>query len=417
MNLNTHLSSSFEKKINALEILTDMMNMSKKNSESIFDLMNDLLLIVDDSGEIYRINKEVLNLLKKPYDEIINTNLNILFDQEDFEKLIKFITHSNLFPHHNSLVIPVKEQWTNNKNRIFNNYQWRTNKLNTPTSKQLNLFILSGRFVGDLLWSNHQLESLNNDLENKIEERTAELKLAHQRMIKLSHYTGMAEVASNILHNLGNAVTSAFGNLQIFKRKINKDNQLSPESKEEYDKIVTKLLKQVENMTKVIKTQEKYVIKNVYKEKLTLSQVLKDSLQILKETFREENITINFTHKDEIVIDSSPPKLNNIFMLIFANAIMALKNSKNKQIDIAVHKNIVCIKDNGIGIKEEDIQKIFNHGFTTWENHDGHGLHTAINLIKELGGSIVASSPGINMGAEFILTFSEKGEYNYDASK
>ncbi len=64
---------------------------------------------------------------------------------------------------------------------------------------------------------------------------------------------------------------------------------------------------------------------------------------------------------------------------------------------------VVEIQDNGVGIPKENLEKIFNYGFTTRKKGHGFGLHSSANMIKELGGAIRVRSDGEGQGAIFYV--------------
>jgi signal transduction histidine kinase len=65
---------------------------------------------------------------------------------------------------------------------------------------------------------------------------------------------------------------------------------------------------------------------------------------------------------------------------------------------------IVAVIDTGIGIPPENLERIFNHGFTTRTDGHGFGLHSSALAARELGGSLYATSAGTGEGATFTLT-------------
>jgi signal transduction histidine kinase len=73
-------------------------------------------------------------------------------------------------------------------------------------------------------------------------------------------------------------------------------------------------------------------------------------------------------------------------------------------------KLVIAIKDNGVGIAPENINQIFNYGFTTRKAGHGFGLHSCATTAKALGGRLIATSDGVNQGARFTLELPLNGD-------
>jgi two-component system NtrC family sensor kinase len=87
---------------------------------------------------------------------------------------------------------------------------------------------------------------------------------------------------------------------------------------------------------------------------------------------------------------------------------LATSDQKNRLINARIFKTNdgyfhVEVSDNGAGISEENITRIFNYGFTTKKNGHGFGLHSGALNAKEMGGSINVYSEGPGKGATFTL--------------
>ncbi|MEK7781776.1 MAG: ATP-binding protein, partial [Verrucomicrobiota bacterium] len=63
----------------------------------------------------------------------------------------------------------------------------------------------------------------------------------------------------------------------------------------------------------------------------------------------------------------------------------------------------ITVTDNGVGIPEENLTRIFSHGFTTKKNVHGFGLHSGALAAQEMGGALRVASPGPGHGAVFTL--------------
>jgi signal transduction histidine kinase len=69
----------------------------------------------------------------------------------------------------------------------------------------------------------------------------------------------------------------------------------------------------------------------------------------------------------------------------------------------APHRVRLIVQDNGVGIPPENIPKLFNHGFTTRTNGHGFGLHSSLNVAREMKATLTAHSEGLGTGATFTL--------------
>ena len=104
----------------------------------------------------------------------------------------------------------------------------------------------------------------------------------------------------------------------------------------------------------------------------------------------------------------------HIIINLLKNAGEALETitNRNRQLVIetrqAGSRVELLIRDNGSGIKREDLKQMFTYGFTTKETGHGFGLHFCWRAMKEMGGTITVHSEGEDRGAEFRLTFPAK---------
>jgi C4-dicarboxylate-specific signal transduction histidine kinase len=103
-------------------------------------------------------------------------------------------------------------------------------------------------------------------------------------------------------------------------------------------------------------------------------------------------------------------KILQILTNLISNAIYALSTSNQEEKILAINvkesgeeKIRVEVCDNGVGIAQENLTRIFEHGFTTKKKGHGFGLHSTALSINELNGSIVAHSDGPDKGASFII--------------
>lgn len=297
--------------------------------------------------------------------------------------------------------------------------------------------------------SNRYLTGIVIDISEQ-KQREAELEKTHQQLLSLSRQAGMAEVATSILHNIGNILNSTNVSIDILKENISQpfitkffkiitmlkthqDNlnaylthdekgQLIPSYLIELGDLIEKEFKQntieIHNInTNLIYIKEIVAMQKVISgtsgivEKIFVPDVVETALQMDKEALKRGNIKISKTFAKVPYIQSDKSKILQIMLNLVRNAKDALMNCTldiSKDLNIIIenksNKIQILVMDNGIGITPEHNKFIFTFGFTTKKDGHGFGLHSSALLAKEIGGSLQATSAGHNKGATFTLT-------------
>jgi len=272
----------------------------------------------------------------------------------------------------------------------------------------------------------------------------------HSEVIKMSKKVALSEIATNILHNVGNVLNSlnvsafsleeniknsAVGDLNLLYELFdeNKNNlseylqidekgkNILPYLKElshdlKLDKKIQLselqlLIERVDHIKSIIKIQSGYVDKNLSsKEIIKIKNIINPSISILQASLDNHSIKVEkeFADLEELLLDKG--QLMQVFVNLISNAKYAmLENSNGKDriltIKTEVIKDILNIsfKDTGCGILNENFIKIFEHGYTTKADGNGFGLHSVGNIINSMGGQVSVKSDGINKGSEFIV--------------
>ena len=277
----------------------------------------------------------------------------------------------------------------------------------------------------------------------------AELAEAQQRLIELSRQAGMAEVATGVLHNVGNVLNSVNVSATIAAGKIGElrlDNLnaavgllsehptdlgefLSRDSKGvRVIPYLAKLGKQLErdrdislleleqlrdhvgHIKEIVATQQNFAKVCGLVEKTSLAGVMEDVLRIVAPTLERHKIRLerDFEALPEIEVDRH--QILQILLNLLRNAKESVKERGDgpRLIRLGIHRQgddrvRIEVRDSGIGLDPQQLTRIFAHGFTTKRNGHGFGLHSGALAAKQLGGSLWAESDGPGLGASFIL--------------
>ncbi|HHY85637.1 MAG TPA: PAS domain S-box protein [Verrucomicrobia bacterium] len=297
-----------------------------------------------------------------------------------------------------------------------------------------------------------------------LKEAEARLEEAHQRLIETSRLAGMAEVATDVLHNVGNVLNSVNVSCSITIERIKaskmaslgKVSALLNEHRDRLGEFFTAdprgpqiieylaalasnlvedqtalvgelehLLKHIDHIKQIVAMQQSYAKVAGVKETIAPAQLVEDALQIKAAALKRHDITVVRETEDTPLITTEKHKVLQILVNLIRNAKYALdeSNRRDKMLRLKVGTDgNGCVKidviDNGIGIPKENLTRIFAHGFTTRRDGHGFGLHSSALAVRELGGTLVAHSDGPGLGARFTLLLPcESRAHNLSATR
>jgi PAS domain S-box-containing protein len=282
-----------------------------------------------------------------------------------------------------------------------------------------------------------------------IKEGEARLEAAHKELLQASRRAGMAEVASSVLHNVGNVLNSVNVSATLVAENLRKSKStnlarvvallqehsadlgtfitLDPKGKQlpgylaqlsdhlgaEQEAIIKEmhlLRNNIEHIKDIVTMQQSHAKVSGVVGVVKVTDLVEDALRMNggSPTRHEVQIVREYgSYPPEITVDKH--KVLQILVNLIRNAKYACDecdrsdkrltlrlNNRNDQVRIEV-------TDNGVGISPENLTRIFAHGFTTKKDGHGFGLHSAALAAKEMGGSLRVHSDGAGRGATFTL--------------
>lgn len=278
--------------------------------------------------------------------------------------------------------------------------------------------------------------------EQKIESINRELREA-------SRQAGMAEVATGVLHNVGNVLNSVNVAAGVLADRLNhsKSSGVSKLSKllterqtslaqflsedergrhipaylqqlaehlekEQADmrKELSELVMNVEHIKEIVATQQNYARVLGVAEVVNLSDVMEDAIKIHGGSYERHGIKLIREYDPVSPTAVDKHKVMQIVINFLANAKYACDSGKKEDKQVTVRIRVVGtdrvrmqVIDNGVGIAPENLTRVFSQGFTTRKGGHGFGLHSGALAAKELGGTVSVESAGIGAGATFTL--------------
>lgn len=291
------------------------------------------------------------------------------------------------------------------------------------------------------------------DKNSELEKTLNELKNTRGELIEQAHKAGMADLATNVLHNVGNILNSVNVSTTLIDeiisnsrlKQLKKANELLREHIDDIENFILnnpkgkdlllyymkleepleleylnlknqndRLADKISLIVDVVDSQQSYSKAGRILEQVSLEKIVKDTLKLQAGSIDRHGMTIltDFQKTEPIEIEKTKLIHSLVNVLINAKEAMEGLDHSDKKLVIKTwqdKKNVyLAIADSGIGIENKNIDKIFSHGFTTKSNGHGFGLHSCANYIQEIGGEITVKSKGLKKGAEFSFRFPRK---------
>ena len=248
-----------------------------------------------------------------------------------------------------------------------------------------------------------ELESINESLEEQVENRTRALRDTQAELVQQSKAAALGQMAATVVHELSQPLSAMNSSIAATRLKLDRKDLTGA------DQSVSRLIPLSEKMNNIVKLLKFYSYRDDAVERLELAPLIKQSLQMCKEKLVENNITISLNMiQDAVYVRLNPLKLDLVIVNIIQNAIDSMENCENPGISIGMlssqDKAIITIEDEGEGINSRVMGQLFDPYFTTKEIGKGLGLGLSIcyEIIREYNGSIVAENR--DKGARFIIS-------------
>ena len=298
---------------------------------------------------------------------------------------------------------------------------------------------------------------LNSDRTDEIGilARSFDLMVAHlaearRETEESAHRAGMAEIASEVLHNVGNAVNTANCCTEVIADRLTNSRLSGLEKAASLlseqtanaarffsedprgPKLVSYLVtlsgtlqkEQAENLSELqrlqetirhirdaIASQQSHARKSDFRQRVDLRTLLNETLLVNEALQKQCGITVTINMPELPLLELNRSRVAQVLVNLEKNAFLSMQSVPEKNHELTVNVAIlktdllqIEIRDTGTGFTPKIHERLFGQGFTTRKEGSGLGLHYCVNVIREMGGDITAYSDGPGTGARFLIT-------------
>ncbi len=409
--------------------LSESLREANFYTKSILDSITEALFVTSSEGFIEQVNPAAGQLLGYQVEEMIGKSIAELFVEEEAEGDDLFF----------SVDTPLDQLIRSGKGEKIEQLMLNSEGKEIPV-------MISGEVAQPSEHERYIVVAAQDMRERKRMEEEAQYN---------AFQSGVAEMSTVILHNIGNAVTGLYGSsTRIIKQSANitKISAMLVETGKKLEGEIALLqLKEgslVGNIPILLSRAGELLEKMVGEEIVPSAESIEEGVNHISEIIRIQKSSAAMTHtrttfkleelmqnimvmqqelverhpiQIELDVDAVQNKLHLPRNQLIQLLLNLLKNSREAifermQREVALEGVIsvtashvdggmfqLCVSDNGCGIPQENHSRLFNHGFTTKVEGSGFGLHSAANFVNKLGGQMTVESGGVDQGAQICF--------------
>ena len=264
------------------------------------------------------------------------------------------------------------------------------------------------RMTATLEQREEAIRELNRGLEEKVQERTAELEeknrllvQTREELVRAEKLAAVGELAAGVAHEINNPLAIIRGNVELLQMSIPEE----ADNREEADTIyqqVNRMERIVANLLSFARQQRKEL------GQTDLNRMLGEIVRQVGHQVPLTGIRVEERYAPDLpLLAGDEGQLRQVFTNLILNAVQAMPDGGTLSLatasDPAAGSCAVTVTDTGIGVPEEQQKEIFNPFFTTKPDGTGLGLSVSYGIVREHSGTIrMESAPG--RGSAFTVT-------------
>ena len=357
---------------------TAYINEIRENVNLFFDNIPSGIITIDNKGNIASVNEVASNILEINSNKLLNRNL---------------YSDKNIF------------------NNNIDNFLIDSLESNVKINERICYLTLKSNELVPVIISTLRQTGLNNNLIGitVIIRDLKEKEKFKNSISRAKKLTKLGELSAGMAHEIRNPLASIKGYTQLIMSETENDNQMYSD--------LEIILTEIDRLDRILERFMNFANPNKPKYgTYSINKLIKETVKIIEHNFDKNKILIKYYLEDIDNIEFDYEQIKQVLINIILNSVQAMKNEGTIEISSMKFENSnlleIQIKDDGDGINENILDKIFSPFFTTRKKGTGLGLAICSRIIENHKGVIEVESQ-LNCGTIFKIKIPTKKEvYN-----
>jgi two-component system, NtrC family, sensor kinase len=265
----------------------------------------------------------------------------------------------------------------------------------------------------NLKQTQEELKQLNQTLEERVYQKTEELKRAQANLIQVEKMVSLGTLAATVAHELNNPLEGILTYAKLIRKRLQNPN-ISKEQNEEMQSELKMIADESSRCGTIVKNLLLFSRRKMGELKEnSIRAIIEQSLKLIDHHLKMHNIALQTRFDDNLpYVWCDAEQIEQAFLALEINAVEAMPQEGTLRIDVSNLSSselTMTISDTGLGIRDEDLPHIFEPFFTTKHEGKGTGLGLAVvyGIIERHGGKVSVQS-ALHQGTTFTITLPVK---------
>ena len=257
-----------------------------------------------------------------------------------------------------------------------------------------------------------EINEFTEGLERKIKDRADQLKIAHQKLLQSDRLASLGQLSASVAHEINNPVSGVL-NLAMLMQRIMKEDGVPKERVEEFRKYLSQVVNETARVGRIVQDLLAFSRRSKpFRAKIDFNSMIRSTLSLLDHKIKLLGVKIKLDLQVDLPsVHCDGSQMQQVVINLIMNAAEAAQGQSEGKVKVItmIHSNrdqlVFSVSDNGYGIPEENLSKIFSPFFTTKGEGKGVGLGLAVvfGIIEAHKGDIDVKSES-NQGTTFLVT-------------
>ncbi|MDD8017406.1 MAG: ATP-binding protein [Bacteroidota bacterium] len=258
----------------------------------------------------------------------------------------------------------------------------------------------------------NEINQFTQSLETKVEERTEQLKIAHQKLLQSDRLASLGQLSASVAHEINNPLSGVL-NLSMLMQRMMKDGVVPPNRSEEFRKYLNQIVNETSRVGHIVQDLLAFSRRSKpWRSKVDVNAIIRSTVNLILHKLKLMGVEIDLALDEHVAsISCDGSQLQQVVINLIMNGAEAAQSKSPGKVIVRTYVNhtsncfVFEVADNGDGIPEENLSKIFNPFFTTKGESKGIGLGLAVvfGIIEAHKGDIEVKSK-LGEGTTFVVT-------------